>query len=110
MKSPWQPAYYRLLQSYALYEIHLGGFKVKNAIALTAMACIISFKVMHELKKKRLHHHMPQCLPGMDEQVNKFCKRRAECFHRFLVIVLTQHGQWQASFTLEKLTNKLRLV
>ena len=34
----------------------LGGFKVKNAIALTATACIISFRAMDELQRERLHH------------------------------------------------------
>ena len=33
-------------------EKHSGRFKVKNAIALTAMACIISFRVMDELVYK----------------------------------------------------------
>ena len=35
---------------------------------------------------------------------------QAEFFHRFLIIVLTEHGHWQASLTPEKLTDKLKLV
>ena len=30
------------------------------------------------------------------------CKRRAYCLHRSFVVVHTEHGQWQASFTREK--------
>ena len=58
-------------------------------------------------KGQEIHHHVPQCLPGMDKRANNL---RAECFHRFLVIVSTEHGQWQASFTPEKSTDKPRLV
>ena len=54
--------------------------------------------------------HVPQCLLGMNKRVKNFCKRRAECFHRFFIIVLTEHGQWLASFTPEKSTDKPRLV
>ena len=32
-----------------------GGFEVKNAIALTATACIISFRAIDELQRERLH-------------------------------------------------------
>ena len=32
------------------------------------------------------------------------CKRRAYCLHRSFVIVYTECGQWQASFTQEKST------
>ena len=39
-----------------------------------------------------------------------FCKQRAECFYRFLVIVSTEHGPWYASFKPEKLTDRPRLV
>ena len=31
--------------------------------------------------------HVSPCLPGMDKWANNFCKWRAECFHRFLIIV-----------------------
>ena len=54
--------------------------------------------------------HVPQCLPGMDKRANNFCKQRAECFHGFLVIISMEHGQWQASFTPEKSTDKPTLV
>ena len=54
--------------------------------------------------------HVSPCLPGMDKWANNFCKWRAECFHRFLIIVWTEHCRWQASFTPEKSTDKLRLV
>ena len=49
------------MQSYALCEIHSGEFKVKNAIALTATACIISFRVIDELQRKN-YIHVPQCM------------------------------------------------
>ena len=84
----------------------LGDFKVKNVIALTTMACIISFRAIDELQREDSIIHMPQCLPGMEKRANNFCKRRAECFHRFLVIASMEHGQWQASFTPEKSTDK----
>ena len=52
--------------------------------------------------------HVLQCLPGIDKWTKNFCKHRIECFHRFLVIVSTEHGQWQVSFTPEKSTDKPR--
>ena len=32
------------------------------------------------------------------------CKQRTDCLHCSLITVHTQHSQWQASFTLEKLS------
>ena len=84
-----------------------GGFKVKNAIALTAT---IGLGRSMNFKGKDYIIHVPQCLPGMDKRANNFCKQRAECFNHFLVIVLMEHGQRQASFTPEKSTDKPRLV
>ena len=41
----------------AQIEIHSGGgFKVKNVFALTATACITSFRAINELQRERLHH------------------------------------------------------
>ena len=90
------------MQSYALCEIHSGEFKVKNAIALTATACIISFRAIDELQRKN-YIHVPQCIPGIDKH---FWKRRAEYFHCVFFIISTENGQWQASFTPEKSTDK----
>ena len=52
------------------------------------------------VKRKDYIIHVPQC----GKWASSFCKQRAECFHRFLVIVSTEHGRWQASFTPEKST------
>ena len=46
--------------------------------------------------------HVPQRLAGMDELVDKSCKRRAEYLLPSLVIVCGERGQWQASFMWEK--------
>ena len=64
-----------LLQSYAFCEMHSGGFKVKNAIALTETACIILFRAIDELQFKGKDYiiHVPQCLPGMEKWANNFC-------------------------------------
>ena len=47
---------------------------------------------------------MLQCLAGMDKLMDNSCKRRAECLFRSLVIIYMERGQWQATFTQEKLT------
>ena len=46
--------------------------------------------------------HMPQCLAGIDDCVDNSCKQRAEYLCRSLVIIYTEHDQWQASFIWEK--------
>ena len=53
-------------------------------------------------KGKDCISHVPRCSAGMDERMDNFCKRRAECLCRSFVIVHTEHGQWQASFIHEK--------
>ena len=46
------------------------------------MVCITLFEAISELQKKRLHQsHILHCLARMDEHVDNFCKRRAECLH-----------------------------
>ena len=39
----------------------------------------------------------------MDRHMDDSCKQRVYCLHRSFVIVHTEHGQWQASFTQGKL-------
>ena len=46
--------------------------------------------------------HMLQHLAGMDERVDNSCKGRAEYLCHSLVIIYTEHGRWQVSFTWEK--------
>ena len=46
---------------------------------------------------------MPQCLARMDECMDNSCKQRAEYLRHSLVIVHTEHDQWQASFIWENL-------
>ena len=36
---------------------HMGGFEVKNNIALTVTVCIASFKVIGELQREKLRRH-----------------------------------------------------
>ena len=38
----------------------------------------------------------------MGKRVDSSCKQRAECLCRSLVIIHTEHGQWQPSFVREK--------
>ena len=38
----------------------------------------------------------------MDGRMDNSCKQRTYCFYCSFVIVNTEHGQWQASLTLEK--------
>ena len=49
-------------------------------------------------KGKYCISHMPQRLARRDECAENYCKRI-----RHFLIVHTEHGQWQASFTWEKL-------
>ena len=42
--------------------------------------------------KGKLRHHLQQLLAGMDKRVDHSCNRKAECFHRSLVIVHTGRG------------------
>ena len=55
-------------------------------------------------KGKDCIFHVLQCLAGIDECVDNFCKQRAEYLRRSLVIVCRERGQWQASFVQEKST------
>ena len=53
-------------------------------------------------KGKDCVSHVPKCLAGVDECVDNSCKRRAEYLRCSLVIVHTEHSQWQASSIREK--------
>ena len=44
------------------------------------------------------------------KQASNFCKQGAECFSSLFVIVSMEYGLWQASFRLEKSTDRSRLV
>ena len=54
-------------------------------------------------KGKDCVSHVPKRLAGMDECVDNSCKPRAEYLRCSLIIVHTEHSQWQASFIREKL-------
>ena len=87
-----------------------GGFKSKMlSLSQQRLVSSCSGRSMN-FKVKDYIIHVSQCSLGMDKQANNFCKRRAGCFYRFLVIVSTEHGQWQSSLTPEKSTDKPRLV
>ena len=96
------------LHSYTSCGTHTSDFDVKNNIAFKVTVCIASFKVIGELQWERLRQHVPKRYAGMDERVDKSCKRRAEYLHRSLVH--TQCSQWQAAFIREKSVSSLRLV
>ena len=42
----------------------MGGFEVRNNIALMVTVCIASFEVISELQKEKSISHVPQCSAG----------------------------------------------
>ena len=64
------------------------------------LVCIAWFELISELQRKICISNMPQCLAWMNK--HNSCKRRAECLRHSLVIVHTEHGQWQAFFIRKK--------
>ena len=50
-------------------------------------------------KGKDCISHVPKRLAGMDECVDNSYKQSVECLPCSLVIIHTEHGQWQVSFT-----------
>ena len=82
-----------------LLKLTRAVFKSKNNIASTVTVSIASFEAIGELQRKRLRQSRAQCLAGIHERVDNFCKRRAEYPRRSFIILHTEHGQAQALYT-----------
>ena len=68
-------------------------FDIRNNIALTIKVCIVSVEATGELQRKNVSH-VPQHLAGMEKCMDNSCEQTAKCYHRSLVIVNTECGQW----------------
>ena len=82
---------YLLKDHYSMWDTY-ARFWCKNNIALTVTVCVGLFEAIDKLQRERLHQ----------SRANNSCKWRAEHLCHSLVIVHTEHGQWQTSFMWEK--------
>ena len=78
----------------------MGGFKGRKNVALTITVYIALFEAIMNFKGKDCVTCLDN-LAGTNECADDFFKQKAECLCCSLVIVHTEHGQWQTSFTWE---------